>query len=357
MSTLGNVVRYIERIEFTIPSDLVGTVLLLAVADVLLFYGPAELPLLKVLFGLPMVLFVPGYLVVALLFPRRYTPDGSDHSSRPAQSYYRGLAFGKSQITWKTRAILSVGMSFVVVPLLGVVVALLTGSVVEQSILMAMNVFVIGAVVVGTIQRLYIPAEKRLTVPLREWAQSTSEFFSGGSRVDSILSVVFVVSVVVAVGVMGFALLSPDNGETYTNVALLTEDENGSLVASGYPTDFTTGEGSEMVLRVENYEDAETTYSVVVELQRVSIADNSSTVTEETQLLRTQETVSAGETWEYPHTISPTMEGENLRLAYHVYKGEVPDDPNMENSYRNLHLWISVSDSGESASMTSEVDQ
>jgi hypothetical protein len=38
----------------------------------------------------------------------------------------------------------------------------------------------------------------------------------------------------------------------------------------------------------------------------------------------------------------PTIRGEDLRLAYYLYAGDVPADPNAENAYRSLYLWIDV---------------
>lgn len=361
MSALGTVVQYIERIELSVPSDIVGAILLVAVTDVLFLYAPVELQFVRILLGLVAVLFVPGYLVVAVLFPHRYAAEVSPREPRtvtPSFSHH-SLAFGSGPITWKGRLILSFGMSLVVIPLVGVVTAWITGALLQESILIALNVFVLCGAVVSTVQRHSIQKEKRLRLPLHELKHVVRQFFTGSSKLDTVLSFVFVVSIMVAVGTMGFALLAPSNGEQYTNVALLTEDTNGELVASGYPTELEAGESGQMVLRVENYEDAETTYTVVVELQRLAIANNTSTIVEETELLRTQETVSADETWEYPHTITPTMTGENLRLVYHVYKGPPPDDPTTDNAYRFLHLWVSVSDSdsNEVASDVAEVER
>jgi len=38
------------------------------------------------------------------------------------------------------------------------------------------------------------------------------------------------------------------------------------------------------------------------------------------------------------------MSGDRLRVAYLLYRGSVPDDPDVANAYRELHLWINASD-------------
>jgi uncharacterized membrane protein len=36
------------------------------------------------------------------------------------------------------------------------------------------------------------------------------------------------------------------------------------------------------------------------------------------------------------------MTGERLRLVYLLYKGSAPPTPTVDNSYREVHLWINV---------------
>jgi uncharacterized membrane protein len=33
-----------------------------------------------------------------------------------------------------------------------------------------------------------------------------------------------------------------------------------------------------------------------------------------------------------------------LRLAYLLYKGEAPPEPTVENAYREVHLWVNVTE-------------
>jgi len=56
----------------------------------------------------------------------------------------------------------------------------------------------------------------------------------------------------VAVASVGYAVAVPKEGESFTEFYLLTEGEDGELVADGYPTEFVRGEGQPLVVGVGN---------------------------------------------------------------------------------------------------------
>jgi len=133
------------------------------------------------------------------------------------------------------------------------------------------------------------------------------------------------------------AMASPTQSPEYTTAVLLTEDDEGELVADGYPDRLRAGETADLVLRVENHESQAVDYEVVVQLQRVS-ADG--TVTELSVRDRFEQTLDPGSAWERDHTVTSDMSGERVRLAYLVYVGDAPAEPTLDNSYRNLSLWV-----------------
>jgi hypothetical protein len=40
------------------------------------------------------------------------------------------------------------------------------------------------------------------------------------------------------------------------------------------------------------------------------------------------------------------MTGERLRLTYLLYRGAPPQTPTTDNAYRELHLWVNVTQEG-----------
>jgi len=157
------------------------------------------------------------------------------------------------------------------------------------------------------------------------------------------LNIVLVVSLLLAVSSVGYAVLVPKSGESFSEFYLLTENEPGALVADDYPQNFTVGQGQPLVVGIGNHEHERVDYSVVAELQRVSIQNNSTPVRERQELDRFSRTIPANGSANWTHDVTPTMSGERLRLTYLLYRGSPPADPTVENAYRETHLWVNVS--------------
>jgi len=97
-------------------------------------------------------------------------------------------------------------------------------------------------------------------------------------------------------------------------------------------------------------------YTVVVALQAVRFRNNSSGVMRQERLGRFQTRLSHNETWQRNHTIEPTMTGERLRLVYLLYEGAAPSQPTVENAYREVHLWVNVSEGSAESPTLREPD-
>lgn len=369
------------------PTDMIVVAVFVVCADILLLTLGSDVVALRALLGFPLLLFVPGYVLLAVLFPQRASTDDPDRKADPV-AFDRQRAespdgpFSSRTITWEERVALSFGTSVALVPLFGSVFSLVAGSLsfpvlVDslpagaapglrhweafghvpflaagsfsiEGIVFGLTVFVMLGVLAGTWRRSRLPEDERFRVPYQRWATVfKDEFLDNDSSIDRAVNVVLLLSVLAAVTTMGVGLFVPQDAETYSTFSVLTEGEDGDLVASGYPTEFVQGESEQLTLLVENNEGGATTYTVVAEVQRVSTDGDSMIVLGEEEALRERETVAAGETWTASHTIAPTMTGEDLRLKYYLYKGDAPSDASGENAYRELHLWITVSESGE----------
>lgn len=166
---------------------------------------------------------------------------------------------------------------------------------------------------------------------------------SPDSRTETALTVLLALSILLSVVSIGYAVSVPKQGEAFTEQYLLTEQENGTLAAENYPTEFDVGETRPIIVGIGNHEHEDVTYSVVVKLQEVRVDPNSATVLNETELDRFQTQVAAGETHLTELSITPEMTGTRLRLVFLLYKDAPPANPTVENTYRETHLWINVS--------------
>ena len=324
-----------------LPADL-AAVCLAVFATVFSVFTPvvSETPL-RVIVGLPFVLFIPGYALIAALFPEAGTgPVVEDDDSGESDSSDDG-----SGIDGIERVALSFGTSIAVVPLIGLVLNFTPFGIRLTPIVVSVSGVTLVLTAVAARRRWDLPEDERFQVPYKTWLSSArSELFEPETRTDAALNILLAVSVVLAVSSVGYAVAVPQQGESFSEFYLLTEGDDGELVADGYPTEFTQGEPQSLVVGVSNQEHEPVNYSVLATIQRVEVENNSTTVLDSTQLRTWRVELADNETWQRQHEVAPEMVGTDLRLTYFLYKGEPPATPTTENAYRELHLWVNVSD-------------
>lgn len=320
-----------------VPFDLALVLAVTVLADVaVLVAGPR---LLRLGAAALLLFFLPGYAVVAALYPRAQL-------DRPD-------AAGRVGIGLAERLALSFGASVAIVPLVGLTtwqIATLDGGPVAAELwrarttpLAVLTVVVVGGCTAASVRRSRLPDHQRFALPYGEWIDAVRQAL-GPSRglLDRVLTVALAASVLLAVGSLGYALATPVDGEQYTSASLLAPGADGEPVASGYPTDLAPGERAQLVLELGNHEGRQVDYSVVVRLEEVRTSGDGSTVTGATELERLAVTVGADETRTIRHTVTPRTTGDRLRLTYYVYRGDAPATPSRESAYRVLYLWLSV---------------
>ena len=326
-----------------LPADLAAVVGLTVLTNLAVFLPVVRETPLRVVFGLPLVLFVPGYALIAALFPEAGTADAG-----PTRDGTDGTAAALSDrgIDGIERVALSFGLSIAVVPLLGLVLNFTPWGIRLVPIMVAVSGVTIAMTALAASRRRELPPEERFSVPYRQWLDDgRAELLEPDTRTDAILNVVLVCSVLLAAGSVAYAVTVPKQGESFSEFYLLTENETGDLVADGYPTEFQRGESRTLTVGIGNQEHERTDYTVIVELQRVDVVDNETRVRETSELRRFRPTLAHNETWHRQHTVTPQLTGERLRLQYLLYRG-VPATPlNRSAAYRDVHLWVNVTDS------------
>jgi uncharacterized membrane protein len=323
-----------------LPADLAALLVYLVVTNAVIFLPVVSDTPLRVVFGLPFVLFVPGYAFIAALFPEAGSGPSNDDADRQS-SDGRG-------IDGIERVALSFGLSIAVVPLIGLGLNFTPFGIRLVPIVVSLTLFTVLTTVVADIRRRSLPAEEQFEVPYRAWLAGTrEELFEPDSRADAALNVLLAMSVVLAVSSVGYAVAVPQQGEDFTEFYLLTEQDDGELVADDYPTEFTRGEPRPLIVGIGNQEHEEVSYTVVVQLQEVQRVDNGTNVTVErrVQLQRYSTQLEHNTTSTRQLQIQPTVTGERLRLQFLLYEGSPPETPTADTSYRELHLWINVSGS------------
>lgn len=319
-----------------LPADLAAVLVLVGLTNLVVLAPLVNQTPIRIVIGLPFLLFLPGYAFVAALFPEAGSPPTDEDAG----------ALGGRGIDGIERVALSMGLSIAIVPSVGLVLNFTPFGIRLVPILIGLSAVTVAFVALAAGRRKALPEDERFCVPYEEWIDAgRTEILEPETRLDGLLNVALACSILLAVGVLGFAIAVPPDGEAFTELYLLTETDDGELVIDDYPNDFTVGESQPVTVGIGNQENQPMEYTVVVQLQAVEIEDNETTVVERRELDRFDSpSIPDNETWHTSHEITPTMTGENLRVQYLLYRDSVPGTPTVENAYRDNHLWIDVSE-------------
>jgi len=221
-----------------LPADITAVVALVGIT-----LGAVSLPVvretgLRILVGLPFVLFAPGYAFIAVLFPEAGSGSTTEADRGEAAAEDGG-------IDGLERIALSFGTSIGIVPLIGLVLNFTPWGIRLVPVVVSVSGFTLLAAAVATSRRNELPPADRFRVPCREWIDDgRATMLDPESRVDGALNVLLVASLLLAIASVGYAVAVPKQGEAFSELYLLTEVADGELVADGYPQDFTAGEDS-----------------------------------------------------------------------------------------------------------------
>jgi uncharacterized membrane protein len=278
---------------------------------------------LRVLVGGAFVLVLPGYVLTAVLFPGREPPlSGAAGGLAPAS------------LSPLERLVCSVGLSLVSVPLVGLFLNYTQWGITQQSVVLALLWFVLITTALAAVRRLGVPPAERFRLRV-------DSGFTRPSGATLAIAALFVLSV----GVAGTALATTDGGQRLTEFYLVAQDEEtGEAVAGDYPTSIAPNGSAPVYVGLENHEAQTTDYTVLVEFHRVGTVDGERTVVSRTEQKRLTTTLRPGESDRTGVRISPpaSAAGEQLRLTFMLYTGDVGETPRIADAYRTVHIWVDV---------------
>lgn len=325
--------RSVTRPIRAIPIDIVFVALALVS-----FRAALHLPFghpLRVTVVLGVLLTVPGYVLTTLTFPG-YT------ASPTTPSVVNKLGSGRLQFAAlddAERGALSFALSLLLIPLFVLVLTYFGYTIRPRTIFLAVTAFSVVVGLLGVIRRVRLPADSRYDLPLDEWLGATHAGLTDGGPLDVLLNVALAVSIILASVTLVGAVAAPFDTYRYTDVSLVTVDDDGEYVQQNYPSEFVQDQPRKITLIVDNEEDRPVKYTVVIQQQRVA---EDGTVTDRQQLDRFSRQVPNGGEWQVRHSVAPTESGDRLRIAWLVYKGEVPQNPTTQNADEHVFLWVEV---------------
>jgi len=329
-SNRGARVPAFERIPADAPlvacyAVLVGGAIVLGVVD----------GAVRVLLAAPLVGFLPGYSVLSALFP----------ADRPAGTARPGswrLPVGDG-LGWVERCALSVATSLALIPLLAVLLGIAGVELSTSTVTGVLVAVVLVGVVVGGVRRFRVAPGRGYDVPVDRWRGELQAGWERAGHADRALNAIVIVVALLAITGLAVGLAAPNQGESYTEAALLTDGPDG-LVAGNFPETVSAGESLDLVLTVDNRLGTATEYEIVVVLDRVERTDEgrSLTVLERSELSRFGLSVVDGGQARRDITASPDLVGENLRMSVFVYRGDAPESPSASTASEHLYLWLDV---------------
>jgi len=248
--------------------------------------------ILRVILGLPFVLFFPGYTFTAALFPRKSDAGGI------------------------VRLTLSLGMSVALVAIIALILNSTSWGIRLYPILLSLTIFIIIISMVAWYRWQRLPPIERYVFPV-----SLKALFWRGERLaDKCLSFILAVAIITAISILGYAISAPMVGEKFTEFYIL----GASGEAADYLNELSLDMTGNITLGIVNHENQEVIY-------RIAVRQPGGFVEELGQVELQPE-----QKWEQNVVFTPANVGENQKIEFLLFKGKA-DKP-----YRSLHLFLSV---------------
>ena len=293
---------------------------------------------IRIILSIPIIIFVPGHMLICALFPTKKTDKGIDTIERIALSF---------------------GLSIAVVPLIGLGLNYTPWGIRLQPILLSLFIFIIGVGSIAVYRWTKTNTSERFTISL-DIALPKAE-----RRIDKALTLMLGAAIIIAVTSLIYVIVVPKTGEKFTEFYLLNTERR----ADDYPTNLNVGEEASVIIGIANHEYRPITYTVEVWLINQTIVYSNSTQNNETlynhawfmdsvTVLLNQTSVdieAAWESqWEYNYTFNINQKGKDLKLAFLLfttptdaplynidYKDSIAEK--ITNAYRETHLFVTVS--------------
>lgn len=258
---------------------------------------------LRIILGIPLLLFFPGYTLMAAISTR------------------------KGDISGLERVALSFGLSIAVVPLIGLILNYTPWGIRLESVLYSVALFILIVTIIAWLRSRRLTRRERFSIELYlrldSWAEALRLPGRGEGIWDKVLAITLVVVILGVLGTLGYIIATPKLGETFTEFYILGPEGE----AADYPTELKVGEEGGVMVVIFNHEGKETSYRVevavdgkkTIEVGPVTLADE--------------------QKWEDEVSFVLETPGEDQKVEFLLYKdGEV--EPYLEP----LILWVNVTE-------------
>jgi len=282
--------------KYKFPLDLL-VMLIWAILTLIFVINPfLSETFISVVLGLPMFLFIPGYVLMAALLPNKFELEGIE------------------------RLALSFSLSIASVPLLGLLLNF-TFKTRLLTILLILCLFTVIFIFIAAFRLARVPEDDRFSVQFDMIQKTITEQFNASKgKSDKVLALILILSIVLAIGMMIFVITTPKIGEKFTEFYILGPKGK----AENYSTELKYGSNVDVLVGVVDHEYTRVNYTIKVALDTVILNETTFYLDHNT-------------TWENYISFVPDKEGNEMELEFWLFK-----DDDFESPYRDLHLWVNV---------------
>ena len=268
----------------------------------LLMIHAAPLQVIRIILGVPYLLFFPGFTLMAAIAPSRKGPDTVE------------------------RLVLSVALSVVIVPLIGLALNYTSYGIRLEPLLYSVSLFIFLASFVALLKQKKLAGEEKATL----------EFFmqipgGAGETLDKVLAVAMVAVVAGTLVTAVYFLTSQKKSESFTQFYYQEQDGNY------YLNELTMEDRVEVKLTIVNFEGREVVYRIEVLLNEKINAEIGPIV------------LSDGQTWQTDAVIVPEFPGQNQQIKFLLFR-----DNGTKPHLKPLYLLVDVKDKGTVGTATNE---
>ena len=281
--------------------DLCFVLLFVFLAYLFVLVPPFNHTPLRIIFAVPIVLFLPGYALTAAMFRRREDLNGIE------------------------RFTLSIGLSIAIFVFNGFAISVTVWRFRPTSIILSLALITLTLTVITALARRRIPVEERYNPNFSKFLVSlrTEE---KSSELERALVIALLCLIIIVSGVLVYNKITFEE-EQFTALYILGEGGK----AENYPKEVYLLEPSSMIVGIENHEHALTNYTLQVILGHYP-------------LYKQQIMLEHGEEWNGTVFFTTKHIAKQGKLEFLLYKDGSP------NFYRSVHLWIdSIIDYGNLA--------
>ena len=288
------------------PLDLKLVIVYLFLTVLFLTVPPLDETAIRAILGIPMVLFVPGYVLIAALFP------------------------GRNDLEDIERVALSFGLSIATVPLLGLGLNFTPWGIRPAPVTSILVFYSLLLLIIANFRRFALPPEERFYFSLKALlAEMREEFAEPRTGSDRILTIMLVLSILISLATLVYVIQTPKQGERFTEFYIL----GASGKASDYPREISPGEQVELIVGIVNHEYSDINYTLRVQIKNMTF-------------LERKVRLSHNETWEKPVSLIINITGSNMKLGFLLFRED------MEAPYRDAHLWVNSTMKNGSVNLT-----